>query len=481
MRSSLAPPSSPSAPTFLLIRFAIALGVLLRLISLRGELWLDEAWSVLLVQRARSASEVFTNIRHDNNHLLNSLWLWTLGPQAPEWLMRLPAALFAAAMLILVAQCAKRVAPGFQGALWCLLVAVSYPLVLLGSEARGYSLMLLCAVAGFQLVPHLRGRAPSSKTALLFAIVSVVGFLAHASFLLFLAPALLWLVLERQRNAAPLLDASTGIAVGLTAASTALSWWLLYRGSEIGGGPIAPYLQVALSAVSVALGGAELSAFAPEESAIAAAVGAFALVASAVELVAWRREGDSVAGLVLLLVAAPVVAVVVVEPSFIVVRYFAVALIFLLLLVARFLGRLVRQGVVGKLVATALVALSAYGNISHAQGLFLGGRSCFTALYERAAALGAAVTIGGDKDNRDELRLNYLKLRGAKVQSLVQVREYKTSTTQPQSVIREQSERGAALPPEFKLESGARYVKTQGCSAALLEGGELGLYTRAQN
>ncbi len=481
MYSSLAPPSSPSAPTFLLIRIAIALGVLLRLLSARGELWLDEAWSVLLVQRARSASEVFTAIRHDNSHLLNALWLWSLGPQAPEWLMRLPAVLFAAVMLILVAQCAKRAAPGFQGALWCLLVAVSYPLVLLGSEARGYSLMLLCAVAGFNLVPKLRERTASTTAALLFTLVSVVGFLAHASFLLFLAPALLWIVLERQRNAAPLLDASAGIAVGLTSAATGLIWLFLYRGSEIGGGPIAPYLQVALSAVSVSLGGAELSAFAPEESAIAAAVAAFALVASAVELVAWRREGDRLAGLVLLLIVAPVVAVVAVEPSFIVVRYFAEALIFLLLLVARFLGRLVRQGVVGKIVATALVGLSAYGNITHDQELFLGGRSCFTALYERAAALGAAVTIGGDKDNRDELRLSYLKLRRAKVQSLVQVREYKTSTPQPQAVIREQSERGAALPEEFSLESGARYVKAQSCPVALLEGGELGLYTRVQN
>lgn len=477
MHSSPAHPS-PSAPSFLLIRISIVLGIVLRLLSLRGELWLDEAWSVLLVQQARSPLDLFTAIRHDNNHLLNSLWLWTLGPRTSEWLLRLPAVVFAAVMLVLVKTTAKRVAPGFQGALWCLLVAVSYPFVLLGSEARGYSLMLLCAVAGFSLVLRLREQSASAAAAVLFAAVCVVGFLAHASFLLFLVPALVWLLVERLRSGARVVDAVTAVGVVVPAAACAAAWWCFYRGAEIGGGPIAPYLQVVLSAVSVSLGGAELSAFAPGASAVAAAVAIFAIIAAAVELVAWRREGDRVAGLVMLLVMAPVLAVLLAQPSFVVVRYFAVALIFLLLLVARFLGRLVRQGLVGKVVAASLVALSVYGNLQHARALTEHGRTCFGALSEQAARLGAAVTVGGDMDNRNELRLKYLSLQGAPVQSLVYVRDYATSVVSPQAVLREESERGAGLPQEFALASGARYAKRESCPAALLEGGEVGLYVR---
>lgn len=473
--------SSLSTPSSCLICIAVVIGIALRLLSLRGELWLDEGWSLLLVQEAHSPLQIFSAIRHDNNHLLNSLWLWAIGPQASEWLMRLPAALFSALMLVSLSRCAKRVAPGFKGALWCLLVAVSYPLVLLGSEARGYSLMLLCAVLGFQLTLRLREQSASISSAALFALVSIVGFLAHASFLLFLAPALVWLLLERRRNGARLLDRVAIVAGALPAAACTLAWWSLYRGAEIGGGPIAPYLQVALSAVAVALGASELSALAPEQSALAAAVALCAIIAALAELVAWLRQGDSIAWLALLIIAAPFAAVVMLEPSFIVVRYFSVSLIFLLLLVARFLGRLACQGLLGKALTAAIVALCAYGNLSHARVLIVQGRSCAGWLLEQAAQLGGVVTIGGDMDNRNELRLRYLKLRAAPIQNLEYVRQYATAAGSPSVIMRERSEQGAAFPQQVALENGARYTKLQSCSAALLEGGEVVLYARLGN
>ena len=70
----------------LLMALAALIGCILRVLAVHGELWLDEAWSVLLVQDVGSPLALATEVRHDNNHLLNSLWLWLVGPRAiPEW------------------------------------------------------------------------------------------------------------------------------------------------------------------------------------------------------------------------------------------------------------------------------------------------------------------------------------------------------------------------------------------------------------
>ena len=45
----------------------------------RGDLWLDEIWSLLFVRASRSVTDLFARFRHDNNHLLNTLFLYYLG------------------------------------------------------------------------------------------------------------------------------------------------------------------------------------------------------------------------------------------------------------------------------------------------------------------------------------------------------------------------------------------------------------------
>ncbi len=468
----------PSAASFLAVRLAIALGVALRLLSLNGELWLDEAWSVLLLQQANSPVDILFSIRHDNNHLLNSLWLWFLGPRAPEWLMRLPAVIFSAVTLLLVSHASKRVAPGLQGAVWCLLVAVSYPFVLLGSEARGYALMLMCAVGCFSLALRLGDKGAGVTRALAFFVLATLGLLAHASFAVFLVPAVAWILAQRSRTGAlPELAVSAASTAAPLATSVA-AWWMFYRGAEVGGGPIAPYVQVALSAVSVTLGGGELSALTPEASALAAAAALGAIVAAIAELIAWRRQGDRAAGLVALVIAAPVVAVAVSQPPFIVARYFLCALLFLLLLVARFLGRLARQGVIGRAVATALLALVAWGSLSHDNALIEQGRSCFLSLAAQAGGSAAVVTLGGDMDNRNETRLAYGKLRTNVLQSIVYVHEFSTAGSPPTAVVREWSDQAAQVPREFASSSGVSYELVRSCRAALLEGGQAGLYLK---
>ena len=47
-----------------------------RMVGVFGDLWLDEIWSLRMVQSIQSPLEIFTTLQHDNNHPLNSLFLY---------------------------------------------------------------------------------------------------------------------------------------------------------------------------------------------------------------------------------------------------------------------------------------------------------------------------------------------------------------------------------------------------------------------
>jgi hypothetical protein len=71
-------------------------------ICARGELWFDEVLSLQWAKNASTPWQLVTDYRHDNNHLLNSLWLWLVGIKAPELVLRALAVASGAATLVLV-------------------------------------------------------------------------------------------------------------------------------------------------------------------------------------------------------------------------------------------------------------------------------------------------------------------------------------------------------------------------------------------
>ncbi len=72
--------------------FVCLIATALRIAAARGELWLDEVWSIRLVQEhAHSPSDIFLHLQHDNNHFLNSLWVYAVGPDGSAWMYRWPA------------------------------------------------------------------------------------------------------------------------------------------------------------------------------------------------------------------------------------------------------------------------------------------------------------------------------------------------------------------------------------------------------
>ena len=77
-----------------LIAAALLIGAAgLRIAAANNDLWLDEIWSLRLAGQVKSPWDVFTSIHHDNNHYLNTLWMWAVGPDRRPLVYRLPSLL----------------------------------------------------------------------------------------------------------------------------------------------------------------------------------------------------------------------------------------------------------------------------------------------------------------------------------------------------------------------------------------------------
>jgi hypothetical protein len=182
---------------------AIALaGLALRVAAARGGLWTDEAWSVIYAAQARDALGVFLRINHDNNHHLYSLWLQAIGPGASPLLARAPAIL-AGCLCVPVAGLLARGRCRTAGIVAALLFAVSPTLVAFGSEARGYSMMLLAALTMLLVVGDavdgrlVRGGAWS------LAAIAVFGMFSHMTMAAPVGIATLWFYLEQRSKLGP--------------------------------------------------------------------------------------------------------------------------------------------------------------------------------------------------------------------------------------------------------------------------------------
>ena len=158
---------------------AIALPILLaalaiRIIAARGELWLDEIWSLHLIDQIK-AGIVLPSLATDNNHYLNTLYLALVGPDAPPLAQR--------ALSIMLGTAAVAVAGWLQrprGAVAMIaamtLFALVFPLVDLGSEARGYAGMSLAALLSIAAAERAMARR-DGRSALLLGVMNVTGVL----------------------------------------------------------------------------------------------------------------------------------------------------------------------------------------------------------------------------------------------------------------------------------------------------------------
>ncbi|KQN21071.1 MULTISPECIES: hypothetical protein [unclassified Sphingomonas] len=201
--------SLPAAYALLAI---LGVAVWVRILSAHGGLWVDEAWSAVLVARADTPWAVFTSINHDNNHHLNSLWMQAVGYATPPLALRALSIVTGAATVLVVAAIGARrsAAHALVGAA---LFALSPILVNYGSEARGYAPMLLCALGAILVAARwldAPASAPRHAPGLL-ALLTIFGLLSQLTMLFFVVAIAGWVALTLRQRVA------TGTAAAMTA------------------------------------------------------------------------------------------------------------------------------------------------------------------------------------------------------------------------------------------------------------------------
>ena len=175
----------------------------LRIAGASSELWLDEIWSLQNLAGLRNVGDIFWGISEDNNHFLNSLWLWFTGPDAPPLEQRAASIVFGIASVAMAARITGRAAGQVGALIGATLFATSYVFVHYGSEARGYSTMIFGVLWAYDALVRWVEDPAYDRPRCEFALAVAIGALGQLT----MVPA------------AGLLAAGAAILIGLQAKS----------------------------------------------------------------------------------------------------------------------------------------------------------------------------------------------------------------------------------------------------------------------
>lgn len=382
-----------------LLASGLLVAVLLRVPGLWTELWMDEILSVRLVEAVRSPLGVFTDIHRDNNHYVNSLWLWAVGSRAPGWLMRLPTLVLGVALVVLayrVTRTRGRTAASVTAALF----AVSYPLIHYSSEARGYGYLVF-----FTLVAYGAFRRWTSgggmRAGAIYAVGSALAFLSHLGFATVFAAFVLWSVLEvmdSRENRGSVVWSHVGVHV-LPAVTLLILYFVDIRFMTAAGGfarlgPLESLAGAAGLVVGVAPG------------AVAALVAACAWVAIAFGVRSWCGEYRNEAIFLVVAIAFSLASGAL--PGYGYPRYYLTALLFSLL----FLGHATTLAITSerwKVFGVVLLVMVGAVNLTQTVRFASVGRGMYREATEYMAAEVALgpVTVAGSHDMGSVLALDY--------------------------------------------------------------------------
>ncbi len=154
------------------------------------DFWLDEIWALGNVLRLQSPLQVLTAIHHDSNHYLVSFWMYALGSGRSFASYRLPS-FVAGIAAVPAAGALARVDREGRPELAMFLVALSFPLGFYSSEARGYSLAVVFALAAIGCLVRF-AKDKDARFFIGYGLASALGILAHLSFLIVLVAAVVF-------------------------------------------------------------------------------------------------------------------------------------------------------------------------------------------------------------------------------------------------------------------------------------------------
>lgn len=369
-----------------------------------NDVWLDEIWSIELVRELHSALGVFTQTHHDNNHYLNSLFIYFFGQRGNWPGYRIPAECFGIGTVVLAWFIGAR-RDRWTAFFSMLLVSFSYVLILYSSEARGYAALVFFCFASFLLLERFVEK-PGWPLALLFSLNAIFGLTSHLTYFIFLCASFLWFLVHvlKGKWVASKIAAWILACYAVPILYLAALYVIDIRDLQIGGGTPNRVLDGYREMLAWACGGPNASAW----QWLTATISVIGLVAGILLLI--RERSDEWIFFISVIVLMPLAMPFFEHGTLHYVRYFIVAFGFLLLLFGRALGWIFETGRIGKVAAliicSAFIAINAWSIAV----LFKFGRGHTAAAIRFVVQESRSpdqISFGGDQDFRTQFILDF--------------------------------------------------------------------------
>jgi hypothetical protein len=368
-----------------------------------GDLWLDEIWSIQFARAAGSPIDILTRFHHDNNHVLNTLFLWLVGDQNTLFLYRVFAVVSGIVALLLVGHLARDWGPA-EALLVVVLTGTSYPLVVYFSEARGYAPAIMFALLSYALLRR-NFREFSPYRLIAFWAASILGILSHLSFVMVSTALLLFSLVNAIRIEGPYRTRLIDLLAHHVPPLAFLGWFYLFfaRHMVLGGAPPTTNWDMMMQAATLLFGFPENVFFGGLGVLCVMAV----LVAGSYTL--YRNRNEEWLFFCFVLIVAPMLMLIFARPEHVYVRYFIVCFPFFYLLLSYLLchGYRVSKAVRVGVIAAVLLMLS--GQTHKLVSLLELGRGSYRAALTRIleSSPEGVVRIGSDHDFRNRVLVDF--------------------------------------------------------------------------
>jgi hypothetical protein len=381
-----------------------------------NDLWLDEIWSLRLVQALHSPAEIVTRLWHDNNHPLNSLWLYLLGPGQAEWAYRLLSWFTGTVAVGLAGLIGRRLylqlhpdeeagRAQVAGLLTAGLVGGSYFLIHYSSEARGYAPAVGFVFLAVYALGHARER-PAGGWAAAYGVACVLGLLSHLVTFQIMLAGLVWSGAVLIKHWTSWRDRWVHLVCWHLGPWVFLGIYYLgfVRKIEIGGGPKLALAEVLGTLAAFSLGF-------PSGTGVWLALPVFVGVTLLGLGWLWRRDRAAAGFFAVGIFVAPAVGLCSSRFVLLYPRYFIVSAALGLLVVAYVLSRLWHAQRGARVTVTVLLAGFFLGNTLDTLRLVADGRGLYSAALRYVAdhSPPGVITVSSDADFRNFTVIDYYK------------------------------------------------------------------------
>jgi hypothetical protein len=388
---------------YIILFLAFITGGMLRFLSSTDNLWFDEIWSVNFVRSMQSSWDVLT-INHDNNHILNTLYLYYFG-YGDVWPRYRFLSIVTGTLSIPIMGYIgfKR---GFAtGIITTLLVVFSYPLIIYSSEARGYAPAIFFSLTAYLAFQNYNKQSNFISLSV-FWTSCILGILSHLTFIYIFAGLFLSSVLPAKKEFNKIIFYKRLTAwYFLPALFMTFLYLFFVKGMMIGGGESIGTITGRLADFL-----SPLTGLMPGSTAGIIAATLIFITVSAWILTAERKFSADWIFYALILVIVPSIAFIL-PFDFFSSRYLALLLPFLYLMIASMMTKLSSLSKTGMVICIAFCSLLIAGSIVRLHDQLTIGRGHYleAVRYIMNNSPSSQVSIITDHELRNSTVINFYK------------------------------------------------------------------------